>query len=278
MIKIRLRGRLGNQMFQFAFGALLSKKKGTKLLLDTNFQKFELGYFCLTGFFRFLNNSHFLRGYNFIQRKITSKASYDYRDCFLEHDYSNISSSAYIDGYFQDFRLYVNDKEEIKKIFKIRPRYRKVYKAKYREVQLNKRTIVISFRFGDYATFDLFQGASLIVPVKWYADILSRIDVTDAIIYCISDDINYVKEHFNIGHEPIYFVKDDMITQLLLLQHADICIISNSTFAWWGAFLNNKAQAIYCPRYFLGFPVSKEIPPNIYPENWIKVPVTQQEW
>jgi hypothetical protein len=51
--------------------------------------------------------------------------------------------------------------------------------------------------------------------------------------------------------------------------HADICILSNSTFSWWGAWLNDKKDKIvHAPRYFLGWKTQKEFPENIYPSTW----------
>lgn len=263
-------------MFQFAFAMLMARKLKTAFLLDTNFQHFELGYFKLFGYSKLLRNAFVLRVYNFFQKKIKPKNNYDFKDCFQEHSYDNLPKSANIDGYFQDHRLYINHREELAKIFTVKTKFRKVYDEKYHGVQQKKRTIVISFRFGDYASFDLFNGKDLIIPISWYEDVLNGLELSDAVIFCISDDIHYVEANFCPNHKNLFFVKDDMVTQLLLLKNADICIISNSTFAWWGAFLNDKAQAIYCPQYFLGFPVSKEIPPHIYPENWTKVPVTTQ--
>lgn len=275
MIKLRLRGRLGNQLFQYAFAYLFSKRLKTFFLLDTNFQLFELGYFKLNSFYRVLNNSGLLKVYNLIQRSFTSKIQLDFRDCFQEYNYSNVPVSAYLDGYFQDYRLYADHKKELSAIFKVKKKYQKVYNKKYKKLQAEKKTIVVSFRFGDYASFNLFNDSSVIIPINWYSDVLKKIDLKEAVIFCISDDIGYVEKNFEIEHEQIFFVKDDMITQLLLLQKADISIISNSTFAWWGAFLNEKSGMVYCPQYFLGFPVGKEIPPCIYPLNWKQVPVNK---
>jgi hypothetical protein len=59
------------------------------------------------------------------------------------------------------------------------------------------------------------------------------------------------------------------------LLNADVCIISNSTFSWWGAWLNNKpTKVIYAPKYFMGWRIKKEIPDHIYPIDWTLIDVT----
>jgi hypothetical protein len=56
------------------------------------------------------------------------------------------------------------------------------------------------------------------------------------------------------------------------LLNAHECIISNSTFSWWGAWLNTRPdKKIYAPEYFLGWRIKKEYPQNIYPHDWVKV-------
>ena len=58
-----------------------------------------------------------------------------------------------------------------------------------------------------------------------------------------------------------------------LLLHADKLIISNSSFAWWGAYLNKNKTEVFVPQYWLGFKVDKEIPADIIPARFISVPV-----
>jgi hypothetical protein len=52
------------------------------------------------------------------------------------------------------------------------------------------------------------------------------------------------------------------------LVNADICILSNSTFGWWGAYLNPKKPEIIASKYWLGRAQKKEYPTNVVPDHW----------
>jgi hypothetical protein len=57
--------------------------------------------------------------------------------------------------------------------------------------------------------------------------------------------------------------------------NADVCILSNSSFSWWGAWLNTKpGKVIYGPQNWLGFGKNDEYPAGIstnLPVNWISL-------
>jgi hypothetical protein len=90
----------------------------------------------------------------------------------------------------------------------------------------------------------------------------------------ISDDIGYVKEHFG-SFKNVYYSSQNEITDFQLMMYADICVTANSTFSWWGAWLNEKpTKKIYVPKYFMGISDKTEFPSQIIPKNWIQVDVS----
>jgi hypothetical protein len=264
-------------MFQFAFAYLQARKLGTSFLMDINDQAWELFYFRLTTPYRLLAHRGVRRVYNFLQKKWQAERTINMEDCFIKHSYEGLPDGTYFIGYYQDYSLYRDHLEPIRELFAVRAAYREAFDRIYRPLLEKEKAIVISFRVGDYKQFDLFHadkgGVDIIVPFEWYHRVLSTMDTKGYKIYCMSDEIAVVKEQFRPDHPSVHYVEDNVITQLLLMQHADICILSNSTFAWWGGILNTKAEKIICPRYFLGFSQGKEIPPGIYPEHWEQVDV-----
>jgi len=89
----------------------------------------------------------------------------------------------------------------------------------------------------------------------------------------VSDDIDFARTEFT--HIPnSEFSQSDMITDFQIIMNADVSILSNSSFAWWAAYLNpKKNKIIYCPQYWLGFKVKKEYPENIIPTAWNQIKV-----
>ncbi|MNY72313.1 hypothetical protein D3C86_2108360 [compost metagenome] len=67
---------------------------------------------------------------------------------------------------------------------------------------------------------------------------------------------------------------DSEIESLLALKHSQIDIISNSTFQWWGAWLNEVPnKTIYAPKYWLGHKINKEYPKQVIPDGWRQIKV-----
>ena len=71
-----------------------------------------------------------------------------------------------------------------------------------------------------------------------------------------------------------HYSENSVISDLQFIINADICILSCSTFSWWGAWLNEKkTKTIFVPKNFLGFKVNKEFPVKMIPESWNKIQV-----
>jgi len=112
---------------------------------------------------------------------------------------------------------------------------------------------------------------NLSLKTAWYHLAIKNIHNEENYYIFISDDINFVKAEFAYLSNK-YISENEEITDLQFLTHADICILSNSTFSWWGAWLNNKAEKIiYAPKYFMGWRIKKETPTEIYPKEWVQI-------
>jgi hypothetical protein len=94
--------------------------------------------------------------------------------------------------------------------------------------------------------------------------------IGDSIFVFISDDINWVKEHFK-GDNIVYSPFKTDIDDLILMSKCDNNIIANSSFSWWGAYLNkNEDKKVVAPIEWFGVNGPKDIQ-DIIPKNWIKI-------
>lgn len=91
--------------------------------------------------------------------------------------------------------------------------------------------------------------------------------IGDFIPIFVSDDKNWCKENFNGIISPF----EDEIEDLILISLSDHNIIANSSFSWWGAYLNeNKNKIVIGPKIWFGFAGPQDQDDTI-PNNWIKI-------
>lgn len=266
MIRIRLRGRLGNQMFQYAFGYILAKKLRTFFILDAYHQHFDLPYFDLPLPHVLLRYSFIARVYTRLQHYLKLRREMNNLDCTQRFPMDAVQNGTDYVGYFQEAKFYTPWREELKRVFTVRKKHRHDFQMRYSAVVKGEKTLVLSIRLGDYRDYKLteYNNASMLLPFDWYIDQLSFVRYEDYTVYVISDEIDTVQQQFEQRGLAFHFVRDSVINQFQLLQHADVAIIPNSTFAWWAAFLNVRKHArIIAPNYFLGYWVKEEFPVGI---------------
>jgi hypothetical protein len=135
-------------------------------------------------------------------------------------------------------------------------------------------SIVVHVRRTDYRTFgNEALGWDLRLPWSYYDDCLARIDDRDRHqILFIGDDLDDVERRY--GTMPnATFERNAPIVDFQLLQAADAAIISNSSYAWWGAYLGTPGRPVFAPRNWLGFKAGFEWPAGIatVPWTWVDV-------
>ncbi|MGF7078032.1 alpha-1,2-fucosyltransferase [Mucilaginibacter sp. UYCu711] len=284
MIAVRLEGRLGNQLFQLAFVYTAAKKMGTSFYIDKSIENFlPAKYFEVKNDFllpldRFLFS---IEGFKNIFRIHAKKAFYKTLHRLLLNnevvEFKN-DRSAYVqlqqikdgclyEGYFQSEVYFEMCTEDIRRLFTVKQNHKNPFDQLLTKLPASKK-IVIHIRRGDYL------DANLSLPLSYYKKALT--DVYHKNTYCIfvSDDPQYVEQEFAYI-ENKYISKNSEIVDLQFLMCADICILSNSSFSWWGAWLNTKQdKKVYAPKDWLGFGTGKEYPVDVSSNlnvNWVSL-------
>lgn len=284
MIAVKIEGRLGNQLFQYAFIYSASKKLNTNFYIDKSVDYLLLDkYFAIENdFCRALDNyvfsikgfklifSHYFRKafYYLLQKLLLLREEVFYNNETPASQLHKVANNRMYLGHFQSIEYFFECKADIKRLFSIKPVHQIRFDAIMKTLPKAEKYVTVHVRRGDY------------INLKWaldnayYHKAIKTIHDEDNYYIFISDDAEFVKNEFNYLNNK-YVSENDEITDLQFLINAPICILSSSSFSWWGAWLNNnKNKKIYAPQNWLGFKEGKEFPPGISCHtnfNWIEV-------
>ena len=242
MITFSLQGGLGNQMFQISHTISESKKYG----IDYKFM--PQAYTPMQAFQPSKYTNNIFRNIDF---------------SMTEDEYKN---SLVLNGYFQSVKYFKEIESDIKRMFSPSSDFfNKVYQS-YPDLSCNG-TLSIHIRRGDYLTI------SDILPIVDISYINKAIETIGdySKVFVFSDDKDWAKENFNNSNFTVVEDLEDY-EELWMMSLCKNNIISNSTFSWWGSFLNkNVDKKIIAPSLWTG-PNGPNMD-EIYMDNFIKVPV-----
>ncbi|WP_316824804.1 alpha-1,2-fucosyltransferase [Pedobacter miscanthi] len=276
MIAVILEGRLGNQLFQYAFAYATSKKLKTNFYLDKSIQPILLTkYFVLYNRFNLLDQyvfsisgfknffTYYLRIYfYYLIRRIYNLKDIEFSDTIMPKIQLNkISRQSIFKGFFQSEEYFEAYKAEILEKLRLKKKYIDLFEEIYFKLEISSKVVVIHLRRGDYLSLDIH------LPGRYYHNAISLIHNSENFYIIISDDPEFAKIEFNYLPNK-YISSHSEIIDLQFLIHADICILSNSSFSWWGAYLNKKKPKVIAPRYWLGLKEKKECPMGVILDNW----------
>lgn len=264
MVGVKFIGRLGNQIFQYAFFQYLKTNNP-----DRNFFFANPHHGYLTKYFDLDPNHNFILSsklYSVVARSIPKIRKFEeiYIESIQVPKPIKVKNWTIYKGFFQtDF--YVNRIIGPFKI-KIKKEYTEKFDNEFGQIFREYKTIVVHIRRTDYLNYG---KRDISLPIEYFQNRLESLgNIDESKIYFVSDDINYVKAHFNCKGNYI-FSSNDEITDFQLIKNADIAIISNSSFAWWAAYLSEKKNIVFAPKNWLGFRIGKEHPKKVMTERFI---------
>ncbi len=170
----------------------------------------------------------------------------------------------YLKGYFQSEKYFKHNKNKILKLFTCESVINQL-KEKYKH-ELNKSTCSIHVRRGDYLNLSDHHPVQ---NMDYYINAINEIGL-DKTFFVLSDDISWCKDNFNFLENVIYCENNEDYEDLYLMSLCSHNIIANSSFSWWGAWLNrNKNKKVIAPKKWFGSAKSNYITDDIYFENTI---------
>ena len=282
MISVELQGRLGNQLFQYAFAYATAKKLNSRFYFDRRLQSlFIPKYFAQTkDIFYYLDQTIFsLKGFDdffsvYLKQKFYAllKKILNYEEVYISDQLEpqlerlKLNDQKLFTGFFQSEYYFADCKEEIKAKFVIKEKYQTDFRNIFNNLPQGYKYVVMHVRRSDYFHYDIQ------LPAEYYHNAISAIESKNNYYILISDDTDFLESEFGYLNKK-YISRSTEIIDFQFLMQADICIISNSTFSWWGAYLNVKNAPVYAPNKW--FPDSGKIesPCNILLDNWNLIPV-----
>jgi hypothetical protein len=293
MISVNLMGGLGNQLFQIFATIAYAIKHKHKFVFpysDKLAQRFTYWNNFMLSLKIFTTANLNNRVTNADIQNMENIGEKDFR--YNELPSSDPSSPLKLNGYFQSYKYFENEIEQIYGLLRLDKQKQQIM-GEYTDLfSIEGCTVSMHFRLGDYKHLQHYHP---IMPPQYFQNALSTIlekssiNTTRVLYFCEEEDndivmqfINVLKLHFDTTEYNVEFMKvDDTIAdwkQMLIMSCCHHNIIANSSFSWWGAYMNSNENKIVCyPALWFGQTMHQhhgfKDTQDLFPEKWIKIDV-----
>ncbi len=270
LVIVRIWEGLGNQLFQYAYARAL-KERGINVRLDLDkayddtfakkenharrqngIQNFNISIDGIDvekyGKYRYIQRDDFRKRMIF---NLAKHGLWKYKFCeqdgyYFDKKYAFIKGNCYIKGWFQDPKYFRHIRSEL--LEELTPKKKIVISKELRQALESRESVAVHVRRGDYVKIRRTSS------ISYYKRAVKRMkeQYQNPFFLFFSDDIEWVKENLNIEESCLYVNEDHRMQdyeELLIMSKCKSIIMSNSTFSWWGAWLNrNPEKIIIVPR------------------------------
>jgi hypothetical protein len=246
-------GRLGNHLFQIA---------STIGIAISNDQSFVFPEWTYAEYYR--------NPIPQIEREYLLSLDLKLCDATKPFHYQPVSLEARYDwdlnGYFQSEKYFKHCEHTIRDYFTLKDSHLAYLKSKYKRL-LEANCCSISVRRGDYLQFQHYHP---VLPVDYFHR-ATALFPADTIYLVFSDDIDWCKRQF-VGDKFFFIEEPRVLLSLHLMSFCRNHIIPNSTFGWWGAWLNgNSDKKVIAPSRWFGEGYADLDTKDLIPEGWLKI-------
>jgi hypothetical protein len=303
MVTVLLRGGLGNQMFQYALGVTLAQANGTALRLDAVYlqdrlprrkyiyRNFDLDIFtindspCLTILSQAAKRvpvPGFWLGIDFMGRgtrvlvgaeKVIREKSHAFDPRILEE-----RGDLFLVGYWQSERYFADAEKELRRAFRFKHPLEGEAKEIGRQIR-SSNSISLHIRRGDYVALKNVEQSMGPTNLSYYEKAACymnehsrRMGFEIPTFFVFSDNIEWCKPRLKLPFPTVYLDQASAGPKASHhLQLMSLCrnnIIANSTFSWWGAWLNaNPKKIVIAPERWFANKANEDI----LPQDWIRM-------
>jgi hypothetical protein len=286
VVVCRLKGGLGNQMFQFAYGYARALRLNAELQLDLSyFDKdarhggFAIERFELSDKAELIKLGFWSKTLVKLEEQVIGRVDrvrgIVHEERTLENRFFKYGSQLYLNGFWQNPSLFDVYTQQIKRAFRLKSFD---YSSEFLNVKseiLHSQSVGVHFRRGDYVSDKNAASVHGVLGEAYYLKAVQKIEesIECPRYFVFSDDIKAAKKELDFLENAVFVdsVSDSMVADMHLMSLCKYNIIANSTYSWWSAWLNdNDMKMVVAPKQWFSNQ-EKNQQCKIIPSEWITV-------
>lgn len=295
MVIVKIFGGIGNQMFQYAAAKNLAECCRAVLKLDINSYKnpvkSETPRQWALGIFQHIREdistkeevntivpqfkTHVAR---WLYRLIVSRIGSLNRNYLLDRSFSfrpikTSSDKVYMDGYWQSYKYFATNENLIRRQFNLSYLESEINLQPFSTIIKTGCSVSLHVRRGDYISNLNAKSFNGVCNMSYYQraiETIRTIQKDNLHIFVFSDDIEWCKKNLALTDKHAFVNTNSVAGDLYLMSICKHNIIANSTFSWWGAWLNsNEQKIVVAPKeWHKGYITGSD---DLLPASWIKI-------
>jgi len=265
MVYCNLKGGLGNMLFQIAACKAISLEKNT----DCSFPNYHTHLNVLNEDKEFnpkLRHAQEYSKFLSLNSDSPNQPLKLYNFPFEYTEFLPTENFFIIDGFFQTEKYFIKYKQEILNFLSPTEEINNIISTKY-PFLLTKVCTSVHIRRGDYLKYSNHHPTQ---TLDYYYEAIKRINNNELFVI-FSDDIEWCKNNFKFKN--VFFVQNEKdYIEIFLMSKCTNNIIANSSFSWWGAWLNqHDNKVVVGPSKWFGNSLHHLNTNDIIPNTWIKI-------
>ena len=234
MVGVYIKGGLGNQMFEYATARALSLrlKTGLQLLPHSSIPEKDRGKYTLECFNIVNQKSNTVQRLRLVE-EVNERSFYP--------EINSLPDQVCLSGYFQSEKYFEDFADQIRSDFTLKEPMSEKSQAWAKKIQNDLFPVSLHVRRGDYmkglAKTTFHHLSNLYYD---HAVAILRENFPELSLYIFSDDLDWCRKHFSFSVPTNFVGGNENYEDIILMSLCRHHIIANSTFSWWGAWLDNR--------------------------------------
>ena len=289
MIIVHMTGGLGNQLFQYAAGLRLARKRNTQLKLELDFYKDHPRTPYVLNVFDVKENFATPEDISRLEKiSPNNSLGQEGNTQIFRPEVLDYPDDVRLYGCWENKKYFADIADIIRQEFTLKNPLSAAAQQWKEKILSCKCSVSVHVRHGDFFYGPQFTKQLLfaILPLDYYYQCIRRLkqQYKNLTVFVFSNDLSWCKENLQLD-VPTEFVEGEGMQDFEELHLMSLCkhnIIANSTFSWWGAWLNqnpDKKVFVPIPSIFVGtkynyrhFTAERNKNSPLQNDRWIRVP------